>query len=729
MSKFIEPSSEDIKIEQLYKDMGLSDEEYAKVCDILGREPNFTEIGIFSVMWSEHCSYKHSKPFLTQFPTSGEQVLMGPGEGAGVVDIGDNQAVVFKVESHNHPSAVEPYQGAATGVGGIIRDIVSIGARPINLLNSLRFGELTEKQNRRLLRGVVAGIGGYGNCIGIPTTAGEIEFDDRYDGNPLVNAMCVGIIDHDMVQKGTAKGVGNSVIYVGLKTGRDGIHGATFASEELNEDSESKRPSVQIGDPFVGKKLMEATLEAITFDELVGIQDMGAAGLTSSSSEMAAKGGSGLHLRLEQVPTREQGISPYEMMLSETQERMLLVVEKGTEQKFLDLFDKHELDSAVIGEVTDTDRFVLTYEDEVFADIPVQPLSDEAPVYVLEGTSPEYNETKNDYSSVDVESVFDQLLQHPTIASKRYLYEQYDQQVGANTIVKPGLQASVVRVEGTDKAIASTIDGEARYVFNNPYEGGKMVVAEAYRNLISVGATPLAMTDCLNYGSPEKKEIYQQLADSTKGMAEACEILSTPVVSGNVSLYNETRETSIFPTPVVGMVGLIDDISYLNHFNPSVGDTLYVVGDTNDDFGGSQIEKLLYGQVNHEFESIDLSQEVRKGESIKQAIREGVASHVQTVGKGGLLLTLARISAHYQLGLQAKLSVTNAQLFSETQGRYIVIVKNGQSLNCDHAVEIGKVTNDQQFKVTNEQSEIVRDVKHLNDLWEGAIPQCMTATD
>lgn len=729
MSKFIEPSSEDIKIEQLYKDMGLSDEEYAKVCDILGREPNFTEIGIFSVMWSEHCSYKHSKPFLTQFPTSGEHVLMGPGEGAGVVDIGDNQAVVFKVESHNHPSAVEPYQGAATGVGGIIRDIVSIGARPINLLNSLRFGELTEKQNRRLLRGVVAGIGGYGNCIGIPTTAGEIEFDDRYDGNPLVNAMCVGIIDHDMVQKGTAKGVGNSVIYVGLKTGRDGIHGATFASEELSEDSESKRPSVQIGDPFVGKKLMEATLEAITFDELVGIQDMGAAGLTSSSSEMAAKGGSGLHLRLEQVPTREQGISPYEMMLSETQERMLLVVEKGTEQKFLDLFDKHELDSAVIGEVTDTDRFVLTYEDEVFADIPVQPLSDEAPVYVLEGTSPEYNETKNDYSSVDVESVFDQLLQHPTIASKRYLYEQYDQQVGANTIVKPGLQASVVRVEGTDKAIASTIDGEARYVFNNPYEGGKMVVAEAYRNLISVGATPLAMTDCLNYGSPEKKEIYQQLADSTKGMAEACEILSTPVVSGNVSLYNETRETSIFPTPVVGMVGLIDDISYLNHFNPSVGDTLYVVGDTNDDFGGSQIEKLLYGQVNHEFESIDLSEEVRKGESIKQAIREGVASHVQTVGKGGLLLTLARISAHYQLGLQAKLSVTNAQLFSETQGRYIVIVKNGQSLNCDHAVEIGKVTNDQQFKVTNEQSEIVRDVNHLNDLWEGAIPQCMTATD
>ena len=729
MSKFIEPSAEEIKLERLYKDMGLSDAEYDKVCEILEREPNFTEIGIFSVMWSEHCSYKHSKPFLTQFPTSGEHVLMGPGEGAGVVDIGDNQAVVFKVESHNHPSAVEPYQGAATGVGGIIRDIVSIGARPINLLNSLRFGELTEKQNRRLLNGVVAGIGGYGNCIGIPTTAGEIEFDDRYDGNPLVNAMCVGIIDHDMVQKGTAKGVGNSVIYVGLKTGRDGIHGATFASEELSEDSESKRPSVQIGDPFVGKKLMEATLEAITYDELIGIQDMGAAGLTSSSSEMAAKGGSGLHLQLEKVPTREEGISPYEMMLSETQERMLLVVEKGTEDKFLDLFEKHELDSAVIGEVTDTDQFVLTYEDEVYADIPVQPLSDEAPVYVLEGEAPEYNQSKNDYSDIDVNNVFDQLLQHPTIASKLYLYEQYDQQVGANTIIKPGLQSSVVRVEDTNKAIASTIDGEARYVFNNPYEGGKMVVAEAYRNLIAVGATPLAMTDCLNYGSPEKKEIYQQLNDSTKGMAEACRSLETPVVSGNVSLYNETRETSIFPTPIVGMVGLIEDINYLNDFKPQANEKVYVVGETNNDFGGSQIEKLLFDKVNHEFESIDLSDEIQKGEAIKSAIRNGVASHVQTVGKGGLLITLAKLSAHYQLGMDVELDVTNEQLFSETQGRYIVTVKEGQSLDIDNAVEIGTLTSDNSFKVTNKQTNVEREVSNLNEIWEGAIPQCMTSVD
>ena len=729
MSKFIEPSNEEIKLEKLYQDIGLSDKEYDKVVEILGREPNFTEVGIFSVMWSEHCSYKHSKPFLKQFPTTGEHVLMGPGEGAGVVDIGDNQAVVFKVESHNHPSAIEPYQGAATGVGGIIRDIVSIGARPINLLNSLRFGELTVKQNQRLLKGVVSGIGGYGNCIGIPTTAGEIEFDERYDGNPLVNAMCVGIIDHVMVQKGTAKGVGNSVIYVGLKTGRDGIHGATFASEELTEESESKRPSVQIGDPFVGKKLMEATLEAITFDELVGIQDMGAAGLTSSSSEMAAKGGSGLHLRLDQVPTREPGISPYEMMLSETQERMLLVVEKGTEQKFLDLFNKHELDSAVIGEVTDTDRFVLTYDDEVYADIPVQPLADEAPVYILEGEEKEYNTSKNDYSNIDVHDTFIKLLQHPTIASKHHLYEQYDQQVGANTIIKPGLQASVVRVEGTQKAIASTIDGEARYVFNQPYEGGKMVVAEAYRNLIAVGATPLAMTDCLNYGSPEKKEIYQQLIDSTKGMSEACKVLQTPVVSGNVSLYNETRGTSIFPTPVVGMVGLIEDVSYLKEFKPKAGDKIYLVGETRDDFGGSQLEKLLYGSVNHEFESIDLSDEVSKGKLIKQAIRNGIASHVQTVGKGGLLVTLAKISAHYDLGMQAQLDVTNAQLFSETQGRYIVVVKEGQTLDIDQAQEIGHLTHQQLFDISNSDVKIKENVSDIKQKWEGAIVQCLTTQD
>ena len=729
MPKFLEPTSEEVKNEKLYQEMGLSDAEYEKVRSILHRNPNFTEIGIFSVMWSEHCSYKHSKPFLKQFPTSGEQVLMGPGEGAGVVDIGDKQAVVFKVESHNHPSAIEPYQGAATGVGGIIRDIVSIGARPINLLNSLRFGELSDKTNRRLCRGVVAGIGGYGNCIGIPTTAGEIEFDERYDGNPLVNAMCVGVIDHDMIQKGIAKGKGNTVIYVGLKTGRDGIHGATFASEELTEESENKRPSVQIGDPFVGKKLMEATLEAIRYKELVGIQDMGAAGLTSSSSEMAAKGGSGIHLELEKVPVREQGISPYEMMLSETQERMLLVVEKGSEQKFLDLFNHYELDSAVIGKVTETNRFVLTYEDKVFADIPVEALADEAPVYILEGEKPEYTPETRDYANIDVEDVFTKLLTDPTIASKQYLYSQYDQQVGANTIVKPGLQASVVRVEGTNKAVASTIDGEARYVFNHPYEGGKMVVAEAYRNLIAVGAKPLAMTDCLNYGSPEKKEIYQQLIDSTRGMAEACDVLKTPVVSGNVSLYNETRTSSIFPTPVVGMVGLIEDVHYLESFQPQAGDTLYIVGDTKAYFGGSQIEKLLYQSVNHESEHVDLTEEATRGEAIRNAIRSGQLSHVQTVGKGGAVITLARMSAFYNLGIDVTLPFAKELFFSETPGRYIVSMKAGQEFNMKDAIHIGTFTNQDVFKVQGSDATIERRTSEIKREWEGAIEACMTSAD
>src|SRR5699024_3829912 len=494
MSRFNEPAIEDIRNQKLYAEMGLTDAEYEKVIDILGREPNYTETGIFSVMWSEHCSYKHSKPFLKQFPTSGERVLMGPGEGAGVVDIGDNQAVVFKVESHNHPSAVEPYQGAATGAGGIIRDIVSIGARPVGLLNSLSFGELTGANNRRLLRGVVSGIGGYGNCIGIPTVSGEVDFDPSYDGNPLVNAMCVGVMDHDKVQKGTAKGIGNKGIYVGFTSGRDGIHGATFASEELSEESESKRPSVQIGDPFTSKKLMEATLAAIDQPELVGIQDMGAAGLTSSSSEMAAKGEGGMNRYLEQVPVREAGISPYEvmlagaqervlqvvedgteqvrvseagispyeMMLCETQERMLLVVEDGTEQKFLDLFEHFELDAAVIGEVTDSDRLKLYYEDELYADIPVQPLSDEAPVYILEGRKPQTDEKIYDYSKEDLNKVFDELTGHPTHGSKRYIYEQYDNQVGSNTVQKSGFGSGVVRVEGTKKAIAMAIDGKSR---------------------------------------------------------------------------------------------------------------------------------------------------------------------------------------------------------------------------------------------------------------------------
>lgn len=726
MTKFVEPSVEDIKTQKLYRDMGLTDEEYDKVIEILGRQPNYTEIGIFSVMWSEHCSYKHSKPFLGQFPTSGEHVLMGPGEGAGVVDIGDNQAVVFKVESHNHPSAVEPYQGAATGVGGIIRDIVSIGARPIALLNSLRFGELTNANNRRLLRGVTAGIGGYGNCIGIPTVSGEVEFDPSYDGNPLVNAMCVGIIDHDKVQKGTAKGIGNKVVYVGLKTGRDGIHGATFASEELSEESEARRPSVQIGDPFTGKKLMEATLKAIDMPELVGIQDMGAAGLTSSSSEMAAKGESGMTLYLDQVPVREEGISPYEMMLSETQERMLLVVEDGTEQKFLDLFEDMELDSAVIGEVTDTDRLLLYYEDALYADIPVQPLSDEAPVYVLEGVKEKEDTPRDDYSNEDLNAVFDDLIKHPTHADKKFIYEQYDNQVGANTVQKSGFGAGVVRVEGTDKAIAVAIDGKSRYVSADPYNGGKEVVAQTFRSIIAAGAVPLAMTDCLNYGSPEKPEIYHQLDASTKGMAEACRALSTPVVSGNVSLYNENRTAAILPTPVIGMVGLIDNVHFMDGLKIEAGDALYLTGELTPSFAGSQLEKHLENTIRKTSRHIDLELEYTRGMNLKDSLVNGDVKKIAPLGRGGLIVKLAQLSSEFNLGVEAHIDVRKDLLFSEGASNYIVVAPAGLELK--DTVEIGRLTKD-SFRVSALDFEIERSVESLNSEWEGAIPSCMKSVD
>jgi phosphoribosylformylglycinamidine synthase len=725
MITFTEPTEQDILNEKLYADMGLTDSEYDKVVEILGRQPNYTETGIFSVMWSEHCSYKHSKPFLKQFPTTGDRVLMGPGEGAGVVDIGDNQAVVFKVESHNHPSAVEPYQGAATGVGGIIRDIVSIGARPIGLLNSLRFGELSEPNNRRLLRGVVAGIGGYGNCIGIPTVSGEVEFDPSYDGNPLVNAMCVGTIDHDKIQKGTAKGIGNKVIYVGLKTGRDGIHGATFASEELTDESESKRPSVQIGDPFTGKKLMEATLDAIRQPELVGIQDMGAAGLTSSSAEMAAKGESGIALHLDQVPVREEGITPYEMMLSETQERMLLVVEAGSEDKFLDMFEGYELDAAVIGEVTDTDHLELFFHDEKYADIPVQPLSDEAPVYILEGEAPTQDETTYNYSDQDLNKVFDALIGHPTHGSKRYIYEQYDNQVGANTVQKSGFGSGVVRVEGTDKAIAMAIDGKSRYVYADPLNGGKEAVAHTFRSIISTGALPLAMTDCLNYGSPEKPEIYHQLEASTRGMAEACEMLSTPVVSGNVSLYNESKGT-ILPTPVIGMVGLIEDVNFMAGVEISAGDAVYLVGETTKSFAGSQIEKLIDNDIRKQTRAIDLELEYARGMDLRGRLINGEVKKIAPVGRGGIAIKLAQLSAFHHLGMDVEIDLDGEDLFAENASRYIVIAPAG--LDIRDGKEIGRLT-DEGFHIGTHDLTIDRSIDAISNTWEEAIPQCMTSTD
>ncbi|MGO3728452.1 MAG: phosphoribosylformylglycinamidine synthase subunit PurL, partial [Enterococcus viikkiensis] len=545
----LEPTAQEIKEQRIYAEWGLTDEEYRLISeDILGRMPNYTETGLFSVMWSEHCSYKNSKPVLRKFPTEGPQVLQGPGEGAGIVDIGDGQAVVFKAESHNHPSAVEPYEGAATGVGGIIRDIFSMGARPIAILDSLRFGELNTPRTKYLVEEVVAGISGYGNCIGIPTVGGEVAFDPCYEGNPLVNAMCVGLMEHKDIQKGQAKGVGNSIMYVGAKTGRDGIHGATFASEEFVEGEEQQRSAVQVGDPFMEKLLLEACLELILdhADILVGIQDMGAAGLVSSSSEMASKAGSGLKLYLDDVPQRETHMTPYEMMLSESQERMLICVEQGHEAEVVELFKRYELDAVTIGEVTDDGLYCLYHHDVEVANLPVDALAEDAPVYQNEKREParikkfaamdEYQPEVKDASEVLL-----QLLQQPTIASKRMIYETYDSQVRTNTVVRPGSDAAVLRVRGTQKALAMTTDCNARYLYLNPEIGGQIAVVEAARNIVASGGQPLAITDCLNYGSPDKPEGFWELWTSADGISEACRTLNTPVISGNVSMYNETN--------------------------------------------------------------------------------------------------------------------------------------------------------------------------------------------
>ena len=603
MSLKLEPTSEQIKQEEVYKSMGMTTEEFAMVEKILGRLPNYTELGLFSVMWSEHCSYKTSKPVLKKFPTTGEHVLMGPGEGAGVVDIGDQQAVVFKIESHNHPSAIEPYQGAATGVGGIIRDIFSMGARPIAMLDSLRFGELdSSPRTQYLFKEIIAGIAGYGNCIGIPTVAGEIYFDSSYEGNPLVNAMCVGLIDHKDIQKGQAKGTGNTVMYVGAKTGRDGIHGATFASEELTEASEEKRPAVQVGDPFMEKLLLEACLEVVQSDALIGIQDMGAAGLISSSSEMASKAGYGIEMNLDLVPQRETGMTPYEMMLSESQERMLLVVTAGREPEIQEIFKKYDLDCVAIGKVTDDKMVRLLHKGEVVAEVPADALAEDAPVYHMPSTEPayfrEFQDAKAEVPAVEnYEETLVNLLKQPTIASKEWVYDQYDYMVRTNTVIAPGSDAAVLRIRGTRKALAMTTDCNSRYLYLDPEVGGKIAVAEAARNIVCSGAEPLAITDCLNFGNPQKPEIFWQIEKSTDGMSEACKVLNTPVIGGNVSLYNETNGTAVYPTPVVGMVGLIKDIDHITTQSfKNAGDLIYLLGETKDEFGGSELQKMLNGR-------------------------------------------------------------------------------------------------------------------------------------
>jgi phosphoribosylformylglycinamidine synthase subunit PurL len=666
---------------------GLTPEEYGKIKKFLGREPNYTELGVFSVMWSEHCSYKSSRHYLKRLPTEGPQVLQGPGENAGVVDIGDGLAVAFKIESHNHPSFIEPYQGAATGVGGILRDVFTMGARPIASLNSLRFGSVDHPRTRYLLSGVVAGIGGYGNCIGVPTVGGEVYFDECYNANILVNAFTLGIAKKKRIFTGVARGVGNPVIYVGSKTGRDGIHGATMASESFSEEKEQRRPTVQVGDPFTEKLLLEACLELMETDSIVGIQDMGAAGLTSSSSEMAGRGGSGVELDLSRVPLREQNMTPYEILLSESQERMLLVAKKGTEDEIKRIFDKWDLDAVVIGRVTDDRQFRALFNGVEVACIPITALTKEAPVYQRAVERPKFQEQLEqfDLSSIaeptDLGATVKLVLGSPNIASKEWVYRQYDHWVRSNTVIAPGADAAVIRLKETEKGLALTIDGNSRYCYLDPYVGGVLAVAEAARNLACVGARPLGLTDCLNFGSPEKPEVMWQFSQVIEGMRDACIALKIPVVSGNVSFYNETDGVPIYPTPTVGMVGLVAKVpKVVTPWFKSTGDLVVLLGRTREELGGSEYLKVVHGLVKGTPPWIDLRLEQAVQNCCIAAIDKGILRSAHDISDGGIAIALAECCVggpEKPLGVRIEMREMirgDALLFSESQSRIVVSV-------------------------------------------------------
>ena len=689
MTKKLEPT---VNLE-LARSFGLNEEEFESIGRIMGRTPTYTELGIFSVLWSEHCSYKNSKPLLKLFPTRAPQVLQGPGENAGIVYIGDGLGVAMKVESHNHPSAIEPYQGAATGIGGILRDIFTMGARPIALMDPLYFGELSDPHVRHLFTGVVSGIADYGNCVGIPTVGGSVVFDQSYTTNPLVNVMCLGLVENKKIMRGFASGPGNLVIAVGATTGRDGIHGATFASEELSEESSAKRPSVQIGDPFIKKLLLEATLELIESGLAVGIQDMGAAGLTSSSIEMASRAGTGLELDMSRVPLREEGMTPYEIMLSESQERMVVVAPKENYDKIKAIFDKWELNCSSIGIVTDDGKVRIKWGDQVFADIPIRALVDEAPVYQRESREPAYLAKLKQFDQTSIPEPDDlstavlQVLAAPTIASKRWVYRQYDHQVRTNTAVLPGSDAAVLRIRGTTKAIAITTDCNGRYCYLDPYRGGAIAVAEAARNLACSGAKPLGLTDCLNFGNPYKPEVFYQMKRAVEGLAEACRVLAVPVISGNVSLYNESLTHSVYPTPLVGMVGLIEDLTHITtQWFKQEGDIIMLAGDvmSPSDIGGSEYLKAFHGKVDGNAPSIDLAAEKRLHDFVLEAISFGLVRSAHDCSEGGLAVALAECcfcspDGLGDLGLTADLKELpgrpDFKLFAENQGRIVLSIR------------------------------------------------------
>lgn len=735
---------EEIKEKKPYLDWSLSEKEYDYISEkLLHRLPNYTETGLYSAMWSEHCSYKKSKPVLRLFPNKNDRVLQGPGEGAGVVDIDDGQAVVFKAESHNHPSTVEPYQGAATGVGGILRDIFSMGARPIASLDSLHFGELSDAETRMKVDGVVRGIGDYGNCMGIPTVAGETTFDPCYKGNLLVNAMSVGLMDQKNQQEGNASGVGNAVMYVGAKTGRDGIHGATFASADFGSGNESQHSAVQVGDPFMEKLLMEACLELIQdhAEWLVGIQDMGAAGIVSSSAEMASEGNSGMDLDLDLVPQREPGMSAYEIMLSESQERMLLCVKKGHEEDVKKIFDYYDLEVVTIGRITEGHQYVLNHDGQVVCDIPVSTLTDDVLEVESEEKKPQRlidaEKAANWVPEIDdVAAVYQELLTQPTIADKSWITRQYDSQVRTSTVVGPGSDAGVIRVRGTKKALSMTTDGNGRLVYLNPYVGGKIALVEAASNIIASGALPLAITDCLNYGDPTDPEIFWELHHSIEGMAEACRVFDTPVISGNVSLYNENNGSAIYPTPMVGMVGLIKDAKYVIPSRVQhAGDKLYLVGKTGDDYAGSELQKMMTGEIAGTLADFDLEHVHDYLSRLLKAEQSGLVASAHDLSEGGLAVAAAETVFKTELGLNADFrALDKKQFFSETPGRMLVSVapENAaafEEIMQDDAMPAGEVAATQWLEIHLADAELNLPVAQMQKLWEEALPCAMKSKD
>jgi phosphoribosylformylglycinamidine synthase len=672
---------------ELVADHGLSEEEYERIRRIMGRGTTFTELGIFSAMWSEHCGYKNSKQLLRLLPTEAPWVIQGPGENAGVIDIGEGYALAFKVESHNHPSAVEPYQGAATGVGGILRDIFTMGARPIAVLDSLRFGDLDSGRVRYLFAGVVAGVGDYGNCMGIPNIGGETVFDRGYEGNPLVNAMCMGLMKKEELITASATGVGNSLMAVGARTGRDGIHGATFASEELSEDSdEASRPQVQVGDPFTEKLLLEASLELIASGAITGIQDMGAAGITSSASEMAGRAGNGIEIDMDRVPVRELGMTPYEILLSESQERMLVVAKVGQEHEVHRILEKWELEAAVIGRVTDDGRFRVLEGGNVVANIPALPLTEGCPTYEREGVESEEIQAlrATDLTSYaaptgDLSDLFLEMIGSPNIASKRWVYRQYDTTVRTSTAVPPGGDAGVVRIRGTRKAVAAVMDCNGRFVYLSPKRGAMIALAECARNLACVGALPSAITNCLNYGNPLKPHIYHQFRESIQGMVEACKLFETPVTGGNVSFYNETDGAAIYPTPTIGMVGVVEDVDHITgHAFQNPGDSIVLLGDNTDELGGSEYLYVTDNLVAGEPPAVDLMAERTLQQAVLEMIRQDFVRSAHDCSDGGLACALAESalgSEDQVLGFDVAIDddlAPAAVLFGEAQGRVVL---------------------------------------------------------